>query len=216
MREAGGGKIHDGRTKTPGGRKEGRCRPAQHTTDGILAHGAQAVSGKEEGIALNRAATEEIARMAAKEAVKELKKEIEKENKTRNFRNTRKLMQNYNRICQSVQEGIADLSDMDGGEGLQEFSEEDIFINSIMKSKLRSIIMIAHIDKCMQLLENEEYQSNTIEKYLAFKYYYLDDMTYESIAEIYGYAERTARRWVNELTSILSIYLFGADAVILE
>jgi len=52
---------------------------------------------------LNRAATEEIARMAAKEAVKELKKEIEKENKTRNFRNTRKLMQNYNRICQSVQ-----------------------------------------------------------------------------------------------------------------
>ena len=42
------GKIHDGRTKTPGGRKEGRCRPAQHTTDGILAHGAQAVPGEEE------------------------------------------------------------------------------------------------------------------------------------------------------------------------
>ena len=41
-------KIHDGRTETQGGRKEGRCRPAQHTTDGILAHGAQAVPGEEE------------------------------------------------------------------------------------------------------------------------------------------------------------------------
>lgn len=165
---------------------------------------------------MSKVTTEEIARMAAKEAVKEFKKEIDKNNKTRNFRNTRKLMMNYNRICKSVQEGIAELSDMESGDELQEFSEEDIFISSILKSKLRSIIMIAHIDKCMQLIEDEAYRRNTPEKYLAFKYYYLDDMTYENIAEVYGYAERTARRWVNELTSILSVYLFGADAVILE
>lgn len=165
---------------------------------------------------MNKTTAEEIARMAAKEAVLELKKEIEKGNETRNFRNTRKLMQNYNRICKSVQEGIAELSDIDNEEEMREFSEEDIFIRSIMKSKIRSIIMIAHIDKCLELVEEEEYRKNTPEKYLAFKYFYLDEMGYESIAEVYGYAERTARRWVNELTSILSIYLFGADAVILE
>lgn len=159
---------------------------------------------------------EEIATMAAKEAVKEFKKEIEKGRRTRNFRNTKKLMLNYNRICKSVQEGISDLSEMDNADELEEFTEEDIFINSILKSKLRSIIMIAHIDKCLKLLEDEEYENNTPEKYLAFKYFYLDKLGYESIAEVYGYAERTARRWVTELTNILSIYLFGADAINLD
>ena len=94
--------------------------------------------------------------------------------------------------------------------------EEDIFINSILKSKLRSVVMIGHIDKCLKLLEDEECRKNTHEKYLAFKYFYLDGMTYESIAEIYGYGERTARRWITELTGILSVYLFGADALMLD
>ena len=79
-----------------------------------------------------------------------------------------------------------------------------------------SVVMIAHIDKCLKLLEYEEYRKNTPEKYLAFRYYYLDGMTYENIAEVYGYGDRTARRWVTELTSILSVYLFGADAIMLD
>ena len=92
---------------------------------------------------------------------------------------------------------------MDNREELEEFTEEDIFINSILKSKLRSIVMIGHIDKCLKLLEDEECRKNTHEKYLAFKYFYLDGMTYENIAEIYGYGERTARRWITELTGYL-------------
>ncbi|WP_283683290.1 helix-turn-helix domain-containing protein [Parablautia sp. Marseille-Q6255] len=159
---------------------------------------------------------ETIATMAAKEAVKELRKELEKEKRVKTFRNTKKLLQNYNRICESVQEGISDLTEMDNSDELEEFTEEDIFINSILKSKLRSIVMIAHIDKCVALLEREQYSKNTPEKFLAFKYFYFDEMTYESITEVYGYSERTARRWVQELTNILSVYLFGADAVNLE
>jgi DNA-directed RNA polymerase specialized sigma24 family protein len=68
----------------------------------------------------------------------------------------------------------------------------------------------------VSLLEEEEYSKNTPEKYLAFKYYYLDGMTYENIAEVYGYVDRTARRWVTELTNILSVYLFGSDAIMLD
>ena len=89
---------------------------------------------------------ETIATMAAKEAVKELRKELEKEKRVKTFRNTKKLLQNYNRICESVQEGISDLTEMDNSDELEEFTEEDIFINSILKSKLRSIVMIAHIE----------------------------------------------------------------------
>ena len=161
-------------------------------------------------------ALEEVARLAAREALKEHERQARREKKVKVFQNTKKLMENYNRICQSVEEGVAELSDMDNGEELEEFTEEDIFINSILKSKLRSIVMIGHIDKCLKLLEDEEIRKNTHEKYLAFKYFYLDGMTYESIAEVYGYGERTARRWITELTGILSIYLFGADAVMLD
>ena len=157
-------------------------------------------------------ALEEVARLAAREALKEHEKQLRREKRIKVFQNTKKLMENYNRICQSV----AELSDMDNGDELEEFTEEDIFINSIIKSKLRSIVMIGHIDKCLKLLEDEECRKNTHEKYLAFKYFYLDGMTYESIAEIYGYGERTARRWITELTGILSVYLFGADALMLD
>ena len=161
-------------------------------------------------------ALEEVARLAAKEALMEHEKQLRREKRIKVFQNTKKLMENYNRICQSVAEGVAELSDMDNGDELEEFTEEDIFINSILKSKLRSIVMIGHIDKCLRLLEDEECRKNTHEKYLAFKYFYLDGMTYESIAEIYGYGERTARRWITELTGILSVYLFGSDALMLD
>ena len=161
-------------------------------------------------------ALEEVARLAAREALKEHEKQLRREKRIKVFQNTKKLMENYNRICQSVEEGVAELSDMDNGDELEEFTEEDIFINSILKSKLRSIVMIGHIDKCLKLLEDEECRKNTHEKYLAFKYFYLDGMTYENIAEIYGYGERTARRWITELTGILSVYLFGADALMLD
>ncbi len=165
---------------------------------------------------MEKEAAELLVRTAALEAVKEFEKSQKKNRKIKVFQNAKKLMENYNRICQSVQEGVSELSDVDDGEELEELSAEDIYINSIIKSKLRSIVMIAHIDKCLKLLEEEEYRKETPEKYLAFKYFYLDEMTYESIAEVYGYAERTARRWISELTDILSIYLFGADAIVLE
>lgn len=165
---------------------------------------------------MEKEAAELLVRTAALEAVKIFEKSQKKNNRAKVFQNAKKLMENYNRICQSVREGVSELSDVDDGADLEELSAEDIYINSIIKSKLRSIVMIAHIDKCLGLLEEEMIRKGTHEKYLAFKYYYLDDMTYENIAEVYGYAERTTRRWTTELTNILSIYLFGADAIILE
>ena len=166
---------------------------------------------------MEKEAAELLVRTAALEAVREFEKSQKKSRKVRVFQNARKLMENYNRICKSVQEGVSELSDVDDGEELEELSAEDIYINSIIKSKLRSIVMIAHIDKCLGLLEEEMIQKGTHEKYLAFRYYYLDGMTPESIAEVLGNCVgRTIQRWIPDLTSILSVYLFGADAIVLD
>ena len=112
-----------------------------------------------------------------------------------------------------MEEGIADASSMEEGPDIEYGYLDELFIDSIRKGKFRSAIMLSHIDRCLQLLKAEEEGKNTPEKYYAFSYMYLDGMSYESIAEVYGYNERTARRWVNELIDILGIYLFGVDAL---
>lgn len=166
---------------------------------------------------MEKEAAELLVRTAALEAVKIFEKSQKKNAKARVFQNAKKLMENYNRICQSVQEGVSELSDVDDGEDLEELSPEDIYINSIIKSKLRSIVMIAHIDKCLGLLEEEMIRKETPEKYEAFKMSYLEEgITQEDIAERFGITDRTVRRWITELTRILSVYLFGADAIVLD
>ncbi|GLB30989.1 hypothetical protein LAD12857_29120 [Lacrimispora amygdalina] len=165
---------------------------------------------------MNKETAEQLARTAAMEAVREFEKSQKKNRKVKVFQNAKKLMENYNRICKSVQEGVSELSDVNDGEELEELSAEDIYINSIIKSKLRSIVMIAHIDKCLALLEEEMNQKEWPERYDAFKHFYLDEMTYEQMAEEYGYAERTARRWISDCTVVLSVYLFGSDAIVLD
>ena len=165
---------------------------------------------------MEKEAAELLVRTAALEAVREFEKSQKKNRKVKVFQNAKKLMENYNRICQSVQEGVSELSDVDDGEELEELSAEDIYINSIIKSKLRSIVMIAHIDKCLGLLEEEDIQKEWEDKYQAFKMFYLDGMTQEQIAETLVSTDRTVRRWISEQTNTLSVYLFGADAIVLD
>lgn len=165
---------------------------------------------------MEKEAAELLVRTAALEAVREFEKSQKKNSKARVFQNARLLMENYNRICRSVQEGVSELSDVDNGEDLEKLSAEDIYINSIIKSKLRSIVMIAHIDKCLGLLEEEMNEKEWTERYAAFKMFYLDKKTQEDIAERYGTTDRTVRRWLVELTRVLSIYLFGSDAIVLD
>lgn len=165
---------------------------------------------------MNKETAEQLARTAAVEAVREYSKSQKKNRREKVFQNAQKLMENYNRICESVEKGVAKISDMDNAEELEEFTEEDIFINSIIKSKLRSIVMIGHIDKCLDLLEKDQIQKGTHEKYIAFKLFYLEEVTQEDIAKELSCADRTVRRWIKELTELLGIYLFGADAITLE
>ena len=165
---------------------------------------------------LGKEVAEQLVRTAALEAVKEFEKSQKKNAKARVFQNARTLMENYNRICRSVQEGVSELSDVDDGEELEKLSAEDIYINSIIKSKLRSIVMIAHIDKCLGLLKEEMSEKDTLEKYDAFKMFYFGREAQEDIAERFDTTDRTIRRWISELTDILSVYLFGADAITLN
>lgn len=162
---------------------------------------------------MNKVTAEEVAKMAAKEAVSEFAKAQEREARQRVFQNTKLLMENYNSIKAHVEDGIADTTDLEEDINTSGVDPDELFIYSIKRSKLRSLVMLSHIDKCLELLEREERGRNTPEKFLAYQYFYIDGMSYESIAEVYGYCERTTRRWITELNKLMGVYLFGADAL---
>lgn len=54
---------------------------------------------------LEKEAAELLVRTAVLEAVRELEKSQRKNRRVKVFQNDKKLMENYNRICRSVQEG---------------------------------------------------------------------------------------------------------------
>lgn len=164
---------------------------------------------------MNQETATQIAKQAAQEAVKELKASIDREHRAKIFQNTKYLMENYSRIKDSVEQGVSSARELEPDTYNIDFEGEldEIFVESIRRGKVRSVVMLAHIDKCLVLLQRDQERKNTPEKYLAFKYFYLDGMSYESIAEVYGYNERTARRWINEMIRILGVYLYGIDGL---
>ncbi|WP_313074885.1 helix-turn-helix domain-containing protein [Lacrimispora sp.] len=164
---------------------------------------------------MEQAVVEQLVRTAALEAVQLFEKSQKKSNKAKVLHNAKKLMENYNRIRESMRGDGSEITDMNPN-GLAKSLEEDIYLNSILKNKLRSSVTIAHIDKCLKLLEEEQLRKNAPEKYKAFKLFYIDGVTQEEIAEMLCSTDRTVRRWVSEVTDILSVYLFGSDAIILD
>lgn len=163
---------------------------------------------------------------AVKVAIREYDKEKKLQGKRNAFHNTKLLMKHYNDLKEHVRRGISDVKELESSrEDLIEHKNEiddlymntdELFIESIKKSKSKSIIMIAHIDAALSCLKNKHKNKGTIEKYLALENYFIKEKTYEEISEILNCGVNTPRRWINELTNELGVYLFGIDSIKLE
>ena len=165
---------------------------------------------------MNRQTVEELAKMAAKEAIKEFKKEEEKNKKKTALHNAKLLMTNYNILKMNVDEGISDVAQLK--EGLKDIycEEDELYIESIRKSKIRSLIMIAHIEKCLELLKADLEKKDELDKYKVFIEIMVEQKTHEEVAEANNIVPMTVYRWVNELLRKLSVYLFGVDSLTLK
>ncbi len=75
---------------------------------------------------------------------------------------------------------------------------------------------MAHIEKCLALLEIDQKKKGTPEKYKVFYGHYVNVDSYEELSSTYDCDERTARRWVTELEGLISVYLFGIDGLSLD
>lgn len=160
---------------------------------------------------------DETIKKATREAIKEYDKEKKQEQKKKVFHNTKLLLKHYNDLKIHTMQAISEINNVDGiNFETEELDRDELYILSIRRSKTKTMIMVAHIDMAMQQLKKKQYSMCTVEKYLALSKYYIEEKTYEVIAEELNCGVITVRRWVNEMVNELSILLFGIEGLKLD
>lgn len=167
---------------------------------------------KRDGDVMNQVTADDLINKAVKAAIKEYGKEQKAEKKRKALHNTKMLLKNYDKIKSSIEEAISEVNQLDQ-DAISYDDAEELYINSIRKSKLKSLIVIAHIDRALVIIEDEYKRKGTPEKYQAFHDCMFDDMNYEEAAAIYFTSKQTISRWVIEATKLVSIQLFGVDGI---
>ena len=161
--------------------------------------------------------SEEVVKSIAKEAVKEYVKEQEKNRKKTALHNAKLLMTNYNTLKLNVEEGISEINQIDYSELEDIYDTDDVmYIESIRRSKIRSLIMIAHIEKCLELLKRDLEKKDELDKYKVFIEILVEQKTHEDVAEHNNLSVPTTYRWVNELLRKIGVYLFGVDSLAIK
>nr|DAF09372.1 MAG TPA: putative RNA polymerase [Caudoviricetes sp.] len=160
----------------------------------------------------------DIDKKAIKEITKEIIKEMNKKKKKEVFLNTKLLMKNYNSLKEHIENAVYDV------DGLCEYdvvdisgiSEDEKYIVSIRRSKIKTMIMIKHIENSLEVLKNNQKEKGEERKYKALELYYIKNNGYEKIAEILNCGVNTGRRWIEEMIKELSVLLFGIEIIMVE
>jgi DNA-directed RNA polymerase specialized sigma24 family protein len=161
---------------------------------------------------MNQQTADDLIEKAVKKAIKEYNKEQKVERKKKALHNTKLLLKNYRKIQTSIEEAVSDAIQLEQDYVIMDDNDE-LYVESIRRSKLRSLIVIAHIDKALALAEEECKQKNSSEKYDIFISCMLDGATYEEVAEQYDTSTQSISRWVTSITKSISIQLFGVEGL---
>jgi ABC-type uncharacterized transport system ATPase subunit len=163
-------------------------------------------------IYMNQQTADALIEKAVKSAIKEYscKQKIEKKKKA--LHNAKLLLKNYKKIQTSIEEGISEVMQLEQ-EDIFMGEADDLYIDSIKRSKLRSLIVIAHIDKALDLVQEECKRKGIPEKYNAFINCMIDGMTYDEAAKEFFTSKQSISRWINDLTKEVSIQLFGVEGI---
>ena len=150
----------------------------------------------------------------AKELAKEVIYEIKNEQKDRRLHNTKLLMKNYNKLKDHIEKVSSDGFKGYFGEELQDVLEDnDVFLNSILRTKARTAQMVSCIDISLELLADEYESNGTYYIYDAFYMRYIEELTNEEIANRLNTSKNTPARWEKEVLNKLNILLWGVDAL---
>lgn len=153
---------------------------------------------------------DELINKAVKAAIKEYAKEQKSEKKRKALHNTKLLLKNYENIKNSIEGAISEVNQL---EDQSYTDEDDVYIASIRRSKLKSLIVIDHIEKALERVKEDYEKKGIPEKYDVFKSCFFERMTYEDATELFNASRPTISRWIVEVTKEISIQIFGVDGI---
>lgn len=154
------------------------------------------------------------ANKAATEAVKEFRMKEKQDNSKNTLHNTRLLLKKYNELVNNIENSIDRVNQLeDSLINYDDIDEDELYIKSIKRSKIKTLIMIAHIDKAMETLKENQIKKGTIEKYEILEEFYLKGVKYDDIVQLHYCGVNTPRRWISEMVDDLSVLLFGIDGI---
>lgn len=166
--------------------------------------------------ALRQASGEELIKSMAKRVAKEALFEIENIKKDRRFHNTKLLMENYKNLKEHVdgiKEGINLKYEFRDGESLLCIKSEYLWLESLARSKARTIEMMEYVDSKIKYLIYEWENKNQHEIIDSFIMFYIENKTDEDIRQKYNCGQNTPKRWRDKILKELSILLWGIDAI---
>lgn len=173
----------------------------------ILPEGKEAAG--ESWVAIPTVEFEELIQKAAKAAVAEFKKQEEKEKKKDKYHNTFTLMKCYRDAVFHIENAISDGTQLELA-GMTE-EQQRTYLESVRRSRFKTLIMTAHIDKAVEEIENRRRAAGREIEYKAFELYFMQGWDYAAIAEELDTGNSTPRRWVTGIINELSVLLWGID-----
>ncbi len=149
---------------------------------------------------------------AVRKAVSEAMAEQKRQERQKTLYNTKKLMESYIEMQDFIKNAISEEAELQNT-AFSVFSGENAKLDSIRKSKMKTAIMIANIDRAMTELEQEHDQKGTIYKYEAFRMHYVEGIAYEEIAELLNCGKNSPTTWAKLLLRQMSVKLFGINGI---
>lgn len=166
---------------------------------------------------LNEKAIEVIARTTI-EYLEEERKKQEKIKHDRRLRNIKLLLRNYRSFKLHCEATKIDLKELDEYLEMDEFAEDELAIESIKRSKKRTLAMVKFIDRMMGIYKFMSEQSGKEEDrriYQSVYFLYICDIKYSAkdIAERHNTDPRTVYKDVEKACKTLSSLIFGVDSL---
>lgn len=168
---------------------------------------------------------QEIANAAAIEALKLQKNEERMRIRKNRFHNTELLLKNYLSLVEhfELSQDKAMEEDLEAY-NFEEADAEDIIIQSIRRSRIRTLVMVLQIEACLGRLRAKMIDKGQLEKYVVIEKLYLDPVKSsvpmterkQIVAIEIHCGETSVWKWRNEMINELSVLLFGVDGLRLE
>ena len=168
---------------------------------------------------------QEIATAAAIEALKLQKNDERMRIRKNRFHNTELLLKHYLALVEhfEIAQDKASAEDMEAY-NFEEADMDDIIIQAIRRSRIRTLIMVVQIEVCLGRLRTKMIDKGQPEKYAVIEKMYLDPVKSsiplterkQIIAAEIHCGETSVWKWRNEMINELSILLFGVGGMRLE